>query len=183
MQEMQYYNYNYNYNNYRQPEKSRLKVASKICYIISIIAILVSAVSLIILATKDYTKNKKYEYSSSILGIPFGFSITLKDDEVAIVSTSALGETESGEVKYYVEDGVLYMESLDDESLGFQKVGKISSTKVVVENSEYDLSMALVCESAKIQQNVSIAVISVGGVVLLAAIIMTAISKKNKNFI
>ena len=175
MEEINYYN--------AKPAKSKLGVASTVCYVVGIIAILVSAFSFVTLFTRDYTKNKPYMLSYSILGMPIEFSVTLKDGGIASVSTTALFETENYEVKYYVADGILYMESDDVDSVGFEKIGKINSTKISGEDPESDMSMTLVCKSAKIQQNISIAVISVGAAILLTAIILTAINKKNKPLI
>ena len=175
MGEMQYYNYS-------SHVKSRLKLVSKIFNIIGVIAILISAVSLIMLSTKEFTKNKSYKYSNTILGIPFEISITLKDDSVAFVSTTVFGKSESGESKYYVEDGILYMESDDEENPGFKKVGKITTTKIVLEGYEDTMGMDLVCKSAKIQQKISIAVVISGAVILAIGIIINIIDKRRNKY-
>lgn len=166
--------------------KSLIKLISWIVGAVGAVALLISIISLIVLGSKDYTKNKKYVYEESLMGMTMKVELTLKDDGTFTEIANIMGEIESESGKFYVTHGKLYVDyAYDDDTLddtGFEEYGKISATRIHIEDLGMNVSM--VCKSAKTQQNVSIAFVVIGSILVVASagtlITIDYLSKRNR---
>ena len=175
-------------NQTKKDFKPLIKLISWIVGAVGAVALLISIISLIVLGSKDYTKNKKYVYEESFMGMAMKVELTLKKDGKFTEIANIMGEVEDEEGKYYVSGGKLYVDyAWDDDTIddaGFEEYGKISATKIAIEDAESGMSVAMVCKSAKTQKNVSIVFVVIGSILVVvgaATLVVTDyLSKKDR---
>lgn len=158
--------------NVKKDLKPLIKLIAWIAGAVGCLVLVCSIISLIVLGTKDYTKDKEYAYKQSFMSMTMEIDILLKDNGTFVESATFPGEEieiETG--KYYVKNNILYVDySYDDadlDNIGFEKYGKISATRIVVEDEESSLKATMTCKSAKTQQNISITFVVIGSILIV----------------
>ena len=166
--------------------KPLISLISKLAIYIGAIVVIVASISLIIVNSKDYTKDKDYRYKQTIFGMDFEADILLKDNGTFVETAIIPGEpVEVLTGKYFVKSGNLYVDYDYDngtyEDVGFELYGEIDATEIEIEMD--GLSIEMVCKSAKTQENLSTAFTIIGSILLVAGIVGKVVVRylENKN--
>lgn len=157
--------------------KPIIKKVSIITLIVSLIVVVASAIVMIYISTKEYTKGE-YKFS---MGVLMGVSIVLKDDGNADMKLSSLGEAETTSVKYYVKNGTLFID--ENDGLGYYEFGKIDAVKISSTDAD-NVTVKLVCKESKNIKNVSTGFLIAGvviAVISLGSLICVDYMKKKQN--
>lgn len=158
--------------------KPIIKKVSIITLIVSLIVVVASAIVMIYISTKEYTKGE-YKFS---MGVLMEVSIVLKDDGNADMTLSSFGSTpETTSVKYYVKNGTLFID--ENDGLGYYEFGKIDAIKITPADTD-NVTIKLVCKESKNMKNVSTGFLIAGvviAVISLGSLISVDYMKKKQN--
>lgn len=144
--------------------KPIIKKVSIITLIVSLIVVVASAIVMIYISTKEYTKGE-YKFS---MGVLMGVSIVLKDDGNADMTLSAFGSApETNSVKYQVKDGTLFID--ENDGLGYYEFGKIDAIKIIATDAD-NVTIKLVCKESKNMKNVSTGFLIAGVVIAVISL-------------
>ena len=164
--------------------KPLISLISKIAIYVGLIVLIISAICLIVVSSKDYTKDKEYKYEQTIFGMEFEVDIVLKDNGTFIETAIIPGDpVEVLTGKYFVKSGNLYLDYDYDngtyEDVGFELYGEIDATEIEIEME--GLSVEMVCKSAKTQENLSITFTIIGSILFAAGLIGKAVVRYLEN--